>query len=243
MGRWGSRPIGPYPVAVHRPRLVLWVFVGWTLFVWATRIRNIWTDDTLTTAGQVGRSLLVASFVLPAVVIAAALLRRRWGRWFPWFVRVVAAWTVGVWVVRMVAIAVHGHDVGFVVVHLVLALVSSVLAVAAWRTTMPAVMGQPITVIEKPAARHGMVRFDLNRNLTGMDHERYVVGQDIPGQRPPDELARRLFAHGGVASVAMIANTVTVDLADGHSSEGLREVIEGLYTFYREGVTPAAVAE
>lgn len=222
---------------------MLWTLVGWTLFVWVNRIRNIWADDTLTTSGQVGRTVLVASFVLPALVIGATLLRRRWGRWFPWFVRAFAAWTAGVWVVRMVGIALHGHDAGFVVVHLVLAAVSSVLAVAAWRTTMPAVMGQPITVIEKPTAHHGMVRFDLNRNLTGMDHERYVAGQEIPGHRPPDELARRLFAHGGVTSVAMIGNTVTVDLADGHSSEGLREVIEGLYTFYREGVTPAAAAE
>lgn len=222
---------------------MLWALVGWTLFVWANRIRNIWADDTLTVSGQAGRSALALSFVLPALVLGATLLRHRWGRWFPWFVRAFAAWTVGVWVVRMVGIALHGHDVGFVVVHLVLAVLSSVLAVAAWRTTMPAVMGQPITAIEKPSARHGMVRFDLNRNLTGMDHERYVVGQEITGQRPPDELARRLFAHGGVASVAMIGNTVTVDLADGHSSEGLREVIEGLYTFYREGVTPAVVAE
>jgi len=222
---------------------VLWALVGWTLFVWANRLRNIWTDDGLTTSGQAGRSALALSFVLPALVIGATLLRRRWGRWFPWFVRAFAAWTVAVWVVRMVGIALHGHDIGFVVVHLVLAVLSSVLAVAAWRTTIPTVMGQPITAIEKPAARHGMVRFDLNRNLTGMDHERYVLGQEITGQRPPDELARRLFAHGGVSSVAMIGNIVTVDLADGHSSEGLREVIEGLYTFYREGVTPAAVAE
>ena len=230
-------------MAVRRPRLVLWLLVGWTLFVWANRIRNIWTDDTLTTSGQVGRSMLVASFVGPALVLAATLLRRTWGRWFPWFVRAFAAWTVGVWVVRMVGIAVHGHEIGFVVVHAVLAVVSSVLAVAAWRTTIPAVMGQPVTAIEKPAPRHGMVRFDINRSITGMDHERYVVGQEIPGDRPPDELARRLFATGSVKAVHMIGNSITVDLVDGRDSSGLREVIEGLFTFYREGVTPAVVAE
>ena len=228
---------------VRRPRLVLWLLVGWTLFVWANRIRNIWTDDTLTTSGQVGRTLLVASFVLPAVVVGVTLLRRTWGRWFPWLIRAFAAWTVGVWVVRMVGIALHGHDIGFVVVHAVLALVSSVLAVAAWRTTMPAVMGQPVTAIEKPAPRHGMVRFDLNRSITGMDHERYVDGQEIPGDRPPDELARRLFATGSVKAVHMIGNSITVDLADGRDSSGLLEVIEGLFTFYREGVTPTVVAE
>ena len=230
-------------MAVRRPRLVLWLLVGWTLFVWANRIRNIWTDDTLTTSGQVGRSMLVASFVVPALVLAATLLRRTWGRWFPWFVRAFAAWTVGVWVVRMVGIALHGHEIGFVLVHAVLAVVSSVLAVAAWRTTIPAVMGQPVTAIEKPAPRHGMVRFDINRSITGMDHERYVVGQEIPGDRPPDELARRLFATGSVKAVHMIGKSITVDLVDGRDSSGLREVIEGLFTFYREGVTPAVVAE
>ena len=228
---------------MRRPRLALWALVAWTLFVWANRIRNIRADDTLTTSGQVGRTVLVASFVVPAVVVGVTLLRRSWGRWFPWLVRAFAAWTVGVWVVRMVGISLHGHDAAFVIVHAVLAVVSSVLAVAAWRTTIPAVMGQPVTVIEKPTPRHGRVRFDLNRNLTGMDHEHYVAGQEVVGTRPPDELARRLLATGAVRSVHLIGNTVTVELADGHDSSGLKEEIEGLYTFYREGVTPAVPAE
>ena len=88
-----------------------------------------------------------------------------------------------------------------------------------------------------------MVRFDINRSITGMDHEHYVVDQEIPGDRPPDELARRLFATGSVKAVHMIGNSITVDLMDGRDSSGLREVIEGLFTFYREGVTPAVVAD
>lgn len=228
---------------MRRPRLVLWLFVGWTLFVWANRIRNIWTDDTLTTSGQVGRTMLVASFVVPALVLAVTLLRGTWGRWFPAFIRAFAVWTVAVWLVRVVGIALHGHEAAFVVVHAVLAVVSSVLAVAAWRTTMPAVMGQPVTVIEKPAPRHGMVRFEINRSLTGMQHERYEAGQDIAGHRPPDELARRLFDHGGVNSVHVNSNVITIDLADGHDSSGLREIIEGLFTYYREGVSPAPVGD
>ena len=228
---------------MHRPRLVLWAFVGWTLFVWATRIRNIWTDDSLTTAGQVGRTALVLAFVLPAVAVAAGLVARRGGAWLTWVIRAFAAWTVGFWVVRLVGIAPHGHSAAFVAVHAVLAVVSSVLAIAAWRTTMPAVMGQPVTVIEKPASRHGMVRFEINRSLTGMEHERYRAGDEIPGDRPPDELARRLFAHGGVDAVHINSNVITVDLEDGHSSAGMLEVIEGLFTYYREGVTPAPVAD
>lgn len=227
---------------VRRPRLVLWVFVGWNLFVWTTRIRNIWTDESLTTSGQVGRTALVVAFTVPAVALAVGLVRRSGGVWLTWVIRAFAVWTVGFWVVRIVGIALNGHGAAFVAVHAVLGVVSSVLAVAAWRTTMPAVMGQPVTVIEKPASRHGMVRFEINRSITGMAHERYLPGDEIPGSRPPDELAKRLFEHGGVASVHINSNVITVDLEDGHSSAGLREVIEDLFTYYREGVTPDPVA-
>jgi hypothetical protein len=219
------------------------VFVAWTLFVWATRIRNIWTDDTLTTSGQLGRTALVLAFVVPAVAVAVGLVRRRGAPWLTWVIRGFAAWTVGFWVVRLVGIVLHGQSAAFVAVHAVLGLVSSVLAIAAWRTTMPAVMGQPVTVIEKPAPRHGMVRFEINRSLTGMAHEHYAAGQAIPGSRPPDELAKRLFEHGGVATVHINSNVITVELEDGHGSAGLQEIIEGLFTFYREGVTPAPVAD
>jgi len=100
-------------------------------------------------------------------------------------------------------------------------------------------MGQPIVVVQKPTAKPGMFRFEINRSLTGMAHERYVASQDVTGDRPPDELARRLFAHGGVAAVHIYSNMITVELARGGSPDGLKDVIEGLYTYYREGVQPA----
>jgi len=50
-------------------------------------------------------------------------------------VRVAAAWTVGVWAVRGVQIALADHEAAFIVVHLVLAAVSIALAVATVRTT------------------------------------------------------------------------------------------------------------
>jgi hypothetical protein len=34
-------------------------------------------------------------------------------------------------------------------------------------------MGMLISVVEKPSAKHGIVRFETNRALTGMAHERY----------------------------------------------------------------------
>ena len=100
-------------------------------------------------------------------------------------------------------------------------------------------MGQPIVVTERPTARPGIWRFESNRVLTGMAHERYRKDKPVLGSRPPDELARRIFAVGGSEEVHVYGNVVTVVLARGHGPEGLREIIEGLYTYYREGVTPA----
>ena len=100
-------------------------------------------------------------------------------------------------------------------------------------------MGQPITVTEKPTTRSDVVRFELNRSLTGMGHERYRSRDEATGVRPVDELARRLFDHGGVEGVHVYSNVVTVDLAGAASADGLQQVIEDLFLYYREGVTPA----
>jgi hypothetical protein len=100
-------------------------------------------------------------------------------------------------------------------------------------------MGQPITVIQKPTSTPGVVRFELNRSLTGMDHERYNSIDDAKGDRPPDKLARLLFERGGVDHVHIYSNEVTVHLADGASPDGMAEALESLFIHYREGVTPS----
>jgi hypothetical protein len=100
-------------------------------------------------------------------------------------------------------------------------------------------MGQPITVTEAPTTRPDVVRFELNRSLTGMGHERYPSRESASGVRPVDELARRLFDHGGVEGVHIYSNVVTVDLAEGQSSDGLKDVVENLFIYYSEGVAPA----
>jgi hypothetical protein len=97
-------------------------------------------------------------------------------------------------------------------------------------------MGQSIVVNAKPSSNPGIVRFETNRALTGMGHERYLAGQDVWGHRPPDELARRLLARGGVASVQVNGNMVTVDLQKGYDDTGLLEIIENLYRFYPDTV-------
>lgn len=100
-------------------------------------------------------------------------------------------------------------------------------------------MGQPISVVEKPTARPGVVRFEINRSLTGMGHERYRSAADITGNRPPDELARRLFAHEGVEAVHIYSNEITVEARPGVDSAALRDTIEELFIHYTPGVTPS----
>ena len=98
-------------------------------------------------------------------------------------------------------------------------------------------MGQPITVVEKPSSRTGVVRYETNRALTGMGHERYRAGDEILGTAPADELARRLFDRGGITGVHVNGNVVTVELDEAEAeAEGIDEVIASLYLYWVEGV-------
>ena len=93
-------------------------------------------------------------------------------------------------------------------------------------------MGQPINVVEKPSNTPGIARFEINRSLTGMGHERYGSVDDILSDRPVDELARRLFDSGGVTQVHANGSVITVHLAPGWSGDQLLDVIRGLYVYY-----------
>lgn len=116
-------------------------------------------------------------------------------------------------------------------------------------------MGQPIVVIEKPSiANPGMVRFETNRAITGMGHEVYPAGVEVRGDRPADEIARRLYAHGGIAGIHINGSVVTVDLAKGARTDGMREIIESLFIHYpptaddpeqavADGVAPESAGE
>ena len=97
---------------------------------------------------------------------------------------------------------------------------------------MPPAMGQPINVVEKPSSTPGVARFETNRSLTGMGHERYASVDDILDDRPVDELARRLFDSGGVTQVHANGSMVTVHLTEGWTGEKLLDVIRGLYIYY-----------
>jgi hypothetical protein len=99
-------------------------------------------------------------------------------------------------------------------------------------------MGQEITVVAKPSPRPGVLRLETNRNLTGMGHERYASAAEATGERPVDELARRLFAADRVESVHVYSNIITVDLAKGATGDGLAEVVRELFVHYLPGVVP-----
>jgi len=97
-------------------------------------------------------------------------------------------------------------------------------------------MGQPVSVVEKPSPRPGIVRYEINRTLTGTGHEHYAAAEPVAGQRPCDELARRLFDRGGIEAIHMKSNMITVSQSPGGSSEGILEIIGDLHTHYRPGV-------
>jgi hypothetical protein len=103
-------------------------------------------------------------------------------------------------------------------------------------------MGQPVTVLVKPAARPGVLRFEINRSLTGMAGESYRRGDDVDGDRPVDELARRLLAEDGVETVHVNSNVITVVVADADAQSRLRRVIEDLFLFYTDDTAAPAVA-
>ena len=99
-------------------------------------------------------------------------------------------------------------------------------------------MGQMVAVTEKPSSLPSVVRYETNRSLTGMGHERFRSVLDAVGPRPAAELARRLFATGKVGGVHIYANVITVDLEKGFDASGLGDVIRGLYQYWKPGVTP-----
>ena len=99
------------------------VLVGWTCFLWVSRLRNVVGNDELSDAGVAWRVGVVVVFVALAALAVA-------GRAVP----VLVWWTVGFWVVRGGGIILDDHDLGFTVVHTVLMAVSIGVAMWVWVT-------------------------------------------------------------------------------------------------------------
>lgn len=103
-------------------------------------------------------------------------------------------------------------------------------------------MGQPITVVETTSTSNPAVRrFETNRPLSGMGHEHYEDPPSGLRNRPVDELARRLFAAGGVEKIHINGSVVTVTLGDGQTGAGLGDVIRHLFLHY--GDVPSVAME
>ena len=99
-------------------------------------------------------------------------------------------------------------------------------------------MGQLVGVVEKPSSAPGVVRFELNRSLSGMGHEQFSSVLDAVGPEPSASLARQLFATGKVAGVHVFSNMVTVDIEKGHDSDGLADIVREMYRYWKPGVEP-----
>jgi hypothetical protein len=99
-------------------------------------------------------------------------------------------------------------------------------------------MGQLVAVTEKPSSTRGVVRFEINRSLSGMGHEHFGSVDDAWGNTPSDEVARRMFATGQVDAVHVYGNIITVDLEKGHDSSGLADIVRNLYQYWKPGVEP-----
>jgi Scaffold protein Nfu/NifU N terminal len=97
-------------------------------------------------------------------------------------------------------------------------------------------MGQEVSVVEKPSPRPGVMRFETNRTLTGMGHERFTSLADAVGPRPAAALARQLLATGKVDSVYMYSNIISVDIAKGFNADGLGDVVRNMYQYWKPGV-------
>jgi hypothetical protein len=99
-------------------------------------------------------------------------------------------------------------------------------------------MGQLVAVTEKPSSTRGVVRFEINRSLSGMGHEHFASAEEAYANTPSAELARRMFATGQVGAVHVYANIITVDIQKGYDSTGLADLVREMYQYWKPGVEP-----
>ncbi|MCB0994707.1 MAG: hypothetical protein KDB21_06435 [Acidimicrobiales bacterium] len=130
-----SAPSAPPAVSAMAWRWVLG-FAVWTVFVWSSRIRNVWGADDINTTGKWIRTGIAVLFLALALAVAAGV--RRWRAGAPSradraVLAVAGVWTIGFWLVRGIGIIVDDHTVGFTVVHTALMIASIGLSVLTLR--------------------------------------------------------------------------------------------------------------
>ncbi len=107
-----------------------------TLFIWGNRIWLAWTNAEDSVARKIVWSTPITAFVIAALISLVLLFRggdATRGR-FRQLVQVFAGGTVIYWAIRGPMILLADHPAPFKVVHAVLAIVSVVAAVGAWRS-------------------------------------------------------------------------------------------------------------
>lgn len=123
--------------SVHSRVLPLIPILVWTLFVWSSRIRNVWTDEDLSTGGQWLRTGYAVVFLAFGVALTTMLWRRRPEPLDATGQRVLAvflAWTVAFWLIRGIGIIVDDHTTSFTVIHTILMIIS--IGLAGWAATV-----------------------------------------------------------------------------------------------------------
>jgi hypothetical protein len=104
-------------------------------------------------------------------------------------------------------------------------------------------MGQLVAVEQKAGGSSTIVRFETNRSLTGMGHERFTSAAEAKGPRPAAVIARRFFESGHVAWVHVYGNIITASLEAGASQAGLNEIVRDLYQYWKPGMVPPTLEE
>ena len=117
--------MGRYRGRVQRSLTPLLALIGWTLFVWGGRIRNILNDDTLMGWSMTWRLALAAAFVAAAVAALIATLLD--SRAISATAIVLAVFGIVVWSIRGVDIALGDHSAAFIAVHTALASITIAL--------------------------------------------------------------------------------------------------------------------
>ena len=104
-------------------------------------------------------------------------------------------------------------------------------------------MGQLVAVEQKAGGASTVVRFETNRSLTGMGHERFTSAAEAKGPRPAAVIARRFFEAGHVSWVHVYGNCITASLEAGASQASLNEIVRDLYQYWKPGMVPPTLEE
>ena len=104
-------------------------------------------------------------------------------------------------------------------------------------------MGQLVAVEQKAGGASTIVRFETNRSLTGMGHERFTSAAEAKGPRPAAVIARRFFEAGHVSWVHVYGNCITASLEAGASQASLNDIVRDLYQYWKPGMVPPTLEE